>query len=218
MHWNRLAALAGIAYVLLAAVEFFGPGFPQTSEGARALDTYFMDHRSWSLAAVVVQGAGNAIWVVFLCGIALLLHRRGATAPAVACVAGGALNVAVSLSGLAAVAALAFRVAGSGAPDVTLAFFEYAAATLVLSNFMLAVMAAAVAIAPVDRWFRYASGVVAVVFLLGGAAFARHGAFSPDGAVQFATYGAELAWTLAASWMLVRGSPDPIARPVPALG
>jgi hypothetical protein len=161
MHWNRLAASAGIAYVAL-------------------------------------------LWVAFLCGLVLLVRRAGSTAAATVALTGGALNVAISLTGLASIAAIAFRIAGSGAPAVTDAFFEFAAMTLVLSNFLLALMAAAVAASRMTRWFRWASGVTAVVFLAGGAAFARHGAFSPDGAVQFATYALELLWTLAAAIILLR--------------
>jgi hypothetical protein len=217
MRWNRLAALAGIAYVLLAAVEFFGPGFPQTNDSARGLDAYFVDHRTWSLAAVVVQGAGNAIWIVFLCGLSLLLLRRANAASAAVAMVGGALNVAVSLAGLAAIAAVAFRVAGSGDPSVTRAFFEFAAATLVLSNFMLALMAAAVAAARLSGWFTWTSAIAAVVFLVGGAAFARNGALSPDGAVQIATYVIELAWTVAASIVLLRGTVAVAAEPIPAM-
>ena len=80
--------------------------------------------------------------------------------------------------------------------------------TLVLSNVLLALMAAAVACAPLTSWFRRASGVTAIVYLAGGAALARHGAFSPDGAVQFATYGLELLWTLIASVILFRARPS----------
>src|SRR5581483_7982177 len=124
MHLNRLAAAAGIGYVLLAFVEFFGPGFPHTGDPARVLDAYFVAHRSWSLAAVVVQGFGNAIWIVFLCGLTLNIRRAGSIAAATVALVGGALNVAISLTGLASIAALAFRVAGSGDPAVTRAFFE----------------------------------------------------------------------------------------------
>jgi hypothetical protein len=217
MRWNTLAALAGIAYVLLAAVEFFGPSFPQTGEGARALDVYFVDHRSWSLAAVVVQGAGNALWIVLLCGLSLLLYKRRGAASASVALVSGALNVAVSLAGLAAIAAIAFRIAGSGDPGVTRAFFEFAAATLVLSNVMLALMAAAVAAARLSGWFTWASALAAIVFVVGGAAFARHGALSPDGAVQIATYVIELAWTVAASAVLLRMPVEMAAEPVPAM-
>jgi hypothetical protein len=121
---------------------------------------------------------------------------------------GGALNVAVSLAGLAGIAAIAFSIAGSGDPTLTKAFFEFAAMTLVLSNFFLALMAAAVAASPIRLWFRWTSGLTALVFLAGGAALARHGALSPDGAVQFATYGLELLWTLAAALILLRANTD----------
>jgi hypothetical protein len=77
--------------------------------------------------------------------------------------------------------------------------------TLVLSNFLLALMAGAVAAGRTARWFRCSSAGAAIVFALGGAAFAQHGAFSPDGAVQFATYAIELLWTVAASIVLLRG-------------
>ncbi len=208
MRWNRLAAAAGIAYVLLAFVEFFGPSFPKTNDSAAVLDAYFVAHRSWSLAAVVVQGLGNAIWVVFLCGLALLVRHAGSAAAASVALVGGALNVAISLTGLASIAAVSFRIAGSGDPALTMACFELAAMTLVLSNFLLALMAAAVASAPLSHWFRWASALTAVVFLAGGAALARHGAFSPDGALQFATYGLELLWTLAASIVLLNVRTD----------
>jgi hypothetical protein len=211
MRWNRLAAAAGIAYVLLAFVEFFGPSFPQTSESAPALDAYFARHRAWSLTAVVVQGFGNGVWVVFLCGLALIVRRAGSPTAASIALVGGALNVAISLTGLAGIAALSFRIAGSGDPNLTMAFFELAAMTLVLSNFMLALMAAAVASAPLSRWFRWASGLSAIVFLVGGTALARHGALSPDGAVQFATYGLELLWTVAAGIVLLRADKRPSA-------
>ncbi len=203
MRWNRLAAAAGIAYVLLAFVEFFGPSFPQTTDSAAVLDAYFVAHRSWSLAAVVVQGVGNTIWVVFLCGLALLVRRAGSAGGATVALVGGGLNLAISLTGLASIAALSFRIAGSGDPALSMAFFELAAMTLVLSNFLLALMAAAVAAAPLSHWFRWVSALAAIVFLAGGAALARHGALSPDGALQFATYGLELLWTLAASIVLV---------------
>ena len=101
MRWNRLAAAAGITYVVLAFAEFFGPSFPKTGDSARALDAYFVDHRTWSLAAVVLQEVSNAAWVVFLCGLALLLHARRRTPAAAVLLAGGALNVAISLTGLA---------------------------------------------------------------------------------------------------------------------
>jgi hypothetical protein len=206
MRWNRIAAAAGIAYVLLAFVEFAGPGFPGTSDSAAMVDAHFVTHRSWYLAAVVVQEIGNAAWLVFLCGLALLIRRAGSAAAATVAFTGGALNVAISLTGLASIAAIAFSIAGNGDPALTKAFFTLATMTLVLSNVLLALMAIAVAAAQLPRWFRGASGLTAIVYLAGCAALARTGAFSPDGAVQFATYGLELLWTLAASVVLLRTS------------
>jgi hypothetical protein len=212
MRWNRLAAVAGIGYVLLAFVEFFGPTFPKTSDAAAVLDAHFVAHHSWYLAAVVVQGVGNAVWIVFLCGLVLFIRRAGSVAAAPVALMGGALNVAISLTGLAAIAAIAFRIAGSGDAMLTKAFFEFAAMTLVLSNFFLALMAAAVAASAPVRWFRWASGLAAAVFAAGGAALAHYGALSPDGSVQFATYALELLWTLAGGIILLRTEPNLASR------
>lgn len=146
-------------------------------------------------------------------GLALYIHGKNSPAAAAVALTGGALNVAISLTGLASIAALAFQIAGSGDPTITKAFFEFAAMTLVLSNFLLALMAAAVACAPLPNWFRLVSGLTAIVFALGGAAFARQGTFAPDGAVQFATYGLELAWNIAASVLLIRERTPATAHP-----
>jgi hypothetical protein len=216
MRSHHVAAAAGIATVLLAFVEFLGPAFPHTADTASTISTYFTVHRSWSLIAVVVQGLGNALWLVFLCGLVKVIRDNGSASAAIVGLVGGALNVAISLTGLAAIAALAYGVAGNGAPDVTKAFFDLATMTLVLSNFFLALMAAAVAAGRTAAWFRSASFLAAVVFALGGAAFARHGAFSPDGALQFATYGIELLWTLGASALLLRARKHVAVRSVSA--
>ena len=208
MSWNRTAGVAGIANVALAFVEFFGPGFPTIGASAATLDSYFADHRQWMLAAVVVQGLGNALWLVFLGGLSARVLRTGALGAGLTTLAGGLLNVAISLAGLAAIAGLAFGVAGDGDPHLVRGLFVYAGMTLVLSNFMLALMAGGVAAAPVEGWLRVLSGAGALVFLAGGCAFAREGAFSPDGSVQFATYGLELVWTLVVSILLLR-SPEP---------
>jgi hypothetical protein len=201
--------------VLLAFIEFFGPSFPQTSATANVLDAYFTTHHTWSLTAVIIEGLGNAIWILFLCGFVQFLRRQGSREAASVALIGGALNVAISLTGLASIAALTCQIAGTGDPTVTKAFFTFAAMTLVLSNFMLALMAGAVASAHIARWFRYASAFTAIVFALGGAAFARQGAFSPDGAVQFATYALELLWTLSASIILFRAGRTAAASSAP---
>jgi hypothetical protein len=212
MQLHRLAAAAGIGSVLIAAVEFFGPSFPLTSDPAAAVARHFVDHRQWALTAVAVQGVDAVLWVVFISGLVVTIARSGTSAaPAAAVItgAGAFLNTAISLTGLAAIAATAYRVAGAGPSSQADGYFVFAAMTLVLSNFMLAAMAAGVSLAPLAPWFRVFSAFTAPIYLAGGFAFASSGAFSPDGALQFGTYGAELAWTIAASVVLLR-TPQPV--------
>jgi hypothetical protein len=212
MRWNRVTGCAGIATVLLAFLEVFGPSFPSTGDSAAAIDAHFVSHRTWMLSAVAVQGIGDVLWLVFLGGLGTVIWARGSAASAATAVLGGALNTAISLTGLAGIATTAYIVAGGGNPELAKTLFTMSAMTLVLSNFPLALMAAAAAAAPLPRWFRLASAATTIVFLAGGGALARSGAFAPDGAVQFLTYGLELLWTAAASVLLLRAV-SPTASP-----
>lgn len=204
MSWNRIAAAAGIATIVLAFLELAGPSFPGTGDSAASIDHFFAAHRSWALAAVVAETAGNALWVAFLCGVAELVRRTGSRLAATTALVAGGLNVATTLAGLAALGAIGSDVAGHGAPQTTRALFELASTTLVLSNGLLALTAIAVAAARVSRTLTVASVVAAAIFIPGAAAYAHNGPFAPDGAVQFATYFAELVWTLVAAGALWR--------------
>jgi hypothetical protein len=207
MPLNRVAAAAGIGSVLISFVEFFGPSFPLTSDPAASVARHFVEHRTWTLETVAVQGVDAVLWVVFVSGLVVAIARSGAPSALGAAVvtgAGALLNTAISLTGLAAIAAAAYRVAITGPATEADGYFVFAAMTLVLSNFMLAVMAIGVACSRLSTWFRVASAASAVLYVTGGFALADSGAFSPDGALQFATYGVELAWTVAASVVLLR--------------
>jgi hypothetical protein len=210
MRSHRIAATAALICFLLAFVELLGPGFPTSNDSAASIDAYFVDHRLWMLTAVLVQGLGNVVWTLFVCLLGWTVARAGCAAAALVGVAGGVLNVAISLTGLSCIAALAYGIAGTGAPAVSKAFFSVASMTLVVSNFMLALMAAGFAASTMlPKAFRVATVLAGVIFLMGGAALSRHGAFSPDGAIQFLSYGVELLWTLAAGVLLWRGRPAP---------
>ena len=155
------------------------------------------------------------MWVVFLCGLTLTIARSRASGPALLTLSGGLLNVAISLAGLSCVAALGFQVAGDGDPHLSQTLFVVASMTLVLSNFMLALMAAGAAFSHLATWFRWVSGAGAILLALGGAAFAQSGAFAPDGALQFATYGFELAWTVAGSVLMLRSAASDVTLTSP---
>lgn len=204
MKGNRIAAAAGVATVALAFVELVGPSFPGTGDSAATIDGFFHAHSTWALTAVVVETAGNAFWLVFLAGLVERLRAVGSRLSATAALLGGALNVAIALVGLAVLAAIASRGAGHGTPQTTRVLFELASMTLVVSNGFLALTAVAVAAARVTRVLTVASIVAAAIFAPGAAAYASRGAFAPDGGLQFATYFAELLWTLVASVVLWR--------------
>jgi hypothetical protein len=221
MRATRTAGLAGLATVALAGIEFFGPSFPATDDSPAVIERSFADHSTWTLFAAVVQGVSAGVLVVFLCGLALHLYRAGSLAAAAVSLAAGLLNVAISLTGLAAIATLGFSAADLASPTVDGALFTYASMTLVLSNAMLAVMAFGVASAALPAWLRWISAAVGLVFAVGSAAFAHQGAFSPDGGVQFATYALELLWTVLVSVVLLRaprpaGGSSPSAAAAPA--
>ena len=129
MSWNRLAGIAGIGNVALAFVEFFGPGFPAIGARAATLDGYFVDHRHWMLAAVVVQGAGNALWLVFLGGLTARVLRTGALGAGLTTLGRWTAQRRRLARRSRAIAALAYGVAGGGDPHLVRAFFVYAGMT-----------------------------------------------------------------------------------------
>jgi hypothetical protein len=213
MTWNRIAGAAGLVSVLIAFVEVGGPSFPLTSDSASAIADSFTNHHGWVLLAVAVQGFAATLYLVFACGLGVALYAAEARFEAVTAVVAAAVSTALSLTGLAIIAALGYGVAANADAQTTKGLFMTASLGLTLTNWLIALMMAATAAAVLQsaalpRWYGLASLVTAIVLSIGALTFARDGFFAPDGDYTFFSYGVELLWTATTGVLLMRLDPD----------
>jgi hypothetical protein len=192
-----LTALAGFAFVLLAAVAAVLMGdAPDASASATEVAAYFDDEHSRVVTAAYLQGLALVFFVWFLAGLGWRLHSAGA--PLRARVAYGAGLVVTALYAQSAVVlgALAFRATDEG--SVAQSLFDLA---LFSQNAAAFPIAALVAVAT-PRWFGLP---LAAVFLVDALTYAGDGFWAPDGDYSRVAYLGFLAWTAAtAGRLLVR--------------
>jgi hypothetical protein len=192
-----LTALAGFAFVLLAAVAAVLMGdAPGASASATEVADYFDDEHSRVVTAAYLQGLALVFFVWFLAGLGWRLHSAGA--PLRARVAYGAGLVVTALYAQSAVVlgALAFRATDEG--SVAQSLFDLA---LFSQNAAAFPIAALVAVAT-PRWFGLP---LAAVFLVDALTYAGDGFWAPDGDYSRVAYLGFLAWTAAtAGGLLVR--------------
>jgi hypothetical protein len=192
-----LTALAGFAFVLLAAVAAVLMGdAPGSSASATEVADYFDDEHSRVVTAAYLQGLALVFFVWFLAGLGWRLHSAGA--PLRARVAYGAGLVVTALYAQSAVVlgALAFRATDEG--SVAQSLFDLA---LFSQNAAAFPIAALVAVAT-PRWFGLP---LAAVFLVDALTYAGDGFWAPDGDYSRVAYLGFLAWTAAtAGRLLVR--------------
>lgn len=192
-----MTALAGFAFVLLAAVAAVLMGdAPGASASATEVADYFDDEHSRVVTAAYLQGLALVFFVWFLAGLGWRLHSAGA--PLRARVAYGAGLVVTALYAQSAVVlgALAFRATDEG--SVAQSLFDLA---LFSQNAAAFPIAALVAVAT-PRWFGLP---LAAVFLVDALTYAGDGFWAPDGDYSRVAYLGFLAWTAAtAGRLLVR--------------
>lgn len=192
-----MTALAGFAFVLLAAVAAVLMGdAPGASASATEVADYFDDEHSRVVTAAYLQGLALVFFVWFLAGFGWWLHSAGA--PLRARIAYGAGLVVTALYAQSAVVlgALAFRATDEG--SVAQSLFDLA---LFSQNAAAFPIAALVAVAT-PRWFGLP---LAAVFLVDALTYAGSGFWAPDGDYSRVAYLGFLAWTAAtAGRLLVR--------------
>jgi hypothetical protein len=190
-----LTALAGFAFVLLAAVAAVLMGdAPGASASATEVADYFDDEHSRVVTAAYLQGLALVFFVWFLAGLGWRLHSAGA--PLRARVAYGAGLVVTALYAQSAVVlgALAFRATDEG--SVAQSLFDLA---LFSQNAAAFPIAALVAVAT-PRWFGLP---LAAVFLVDALTYAGDGFWAPDGDYSRVAYLGFLAWTAATAGRLL---------------
>jgi hypothetical protein len=215
---DRLAATAGIAFVVVFVASFFSATEPPDSRDSNAeWVSYFANHHRATLISAVLLGAAAMFFIWFAGSLAAALRNAGE--PRLGAVAfGGGITIAALGTGVASLeGALTYRIAMDSPANVK-AFVDFAFALQVLISFPIAVLLGATAIAAwrsaaFPLWWAAFSGAGSVVMVSGGATLARTGFYRPDGAWSFVTLIVFLAWTLVTSgWLALRTPAEPGPR------
>lgn len=217
---ERLAAATGIVFVALFLAGIFAPGEepPNLHDSNAAVLAFFQKHHHAFLASTILLGLAFAAFLWFLGSLGAAVRRRGE--PRLASVAFGAGVAATAVAYLAVViqATITFRTPADSAPgNVELLYdLQFIATTIVF--FPFAVLVAAVSLAAwrsrvLPQWFGAAGLLGALVILVGAGALDQRGFYAPDGAYAVIALIVFLAWTMAASALLVT---NPSAEDIPA--
>ena len=209
--WDRLWRSAGLQFVILFLVGYFIYGNqPGVGSSSDTLVAFYADSRMKILIAIFIFGMAvlNLLW--FAAAIRGVLRDAGqdgwgAAATASSAALGGVIFVLMTI-----VAALAYKIAGSGNQAMTSGLHDAVWAGVVMSSFQRAmlIMAGALGLwrAGMISNGLFGAGVAALVLtLLGGTTWATDGIWAPDGAYsRFIAPIIGIAWIVAISGALLK--------------
>jgi hypothetical protein len=210
---HRLGGVAGILFVVLAAVALALPGSPPKADEVGEIGTFLADKRDEILASNYVLGVAFVFYLLFVGALRSRLAatdrdglRSGSTM-----LAGAATTTAMILAGAAVLSGAVFQVGAAGDVNLNHALYDVSSDLFVASGFGLAAffVGAAVAIASsgaLPSWLAPAALAVALLNLVAPVAFfADSGFFAIGGAYGFIVPIASLLWVLVVSVVMVRG-------------
>jgi hypothetical protein len=211
---RRFAGMAGIAFVVLylvALIAFIPSGLPNSGDPASKVLTYAHVHRSDLLTSAFLQSLAVIPWIAFVSGVVVMMRRsEGETGMwSMMAAIGGALAAAMALVACALGAMLVYRsAAGDGGLARTLLdgnAIVFAMGGLPLAVFVLAASGGLARAGAVGRWMSPVGMLVALIEVVGAAAYARgDGFFSPQGTYSYIAGFAFALWALACGVELMR--------------
>jgi hypothetical protein len=209
---RRVAAVAGVA----AIVTFIAAGAiegsqPKPTATATVITTFYTSHHSQVLIGDLLISASAILLIVWGAVIAAEMHARGQNAAA------GALLATIAARGAVAVVASAFEIgldqAAVRAPDPGF-IHGYIGG---LSFLILAAAAAAVALGAgglFSVWYRWLTGLAAVLALIIGISVSSSGFLSPTGGADTTSALVIFVWVVVTS-VLLWGAPRTAASAEP---
>jgi hypothetical protein len=212
--WERLWRTAGIQSVLCFIVAYIVHGQqPQVWASDEVLSAFYYGDRMRILIATVFYGLAvlNLMW--FAAALRATLADAGQDGWGAAATASSAALGALFLLLIAAVAALAYSMAGTGNHMLTSDLNDFVWVGFVLTSFPRAmlIMSAAFGLwrARLISNALFAAGVAAVVLvLLGGTTWLSGGFWAPDGIYsRYVSPAIGLVWGLVVSGVLLTRSP-----------
>lgn len=202
--WDRVAALAGVASVVLFLVGGFLQGnLPGVGDSASDVVSFFADERGRFLAGAVIQGLGVVAAVWFVASLTTAMRRTGEDRLAVT--ASYAFVIFVTLVGVGALtqAGLAYD-ADVVDPETALVVYH---TSLVLDTFawllgaalFVAIGAASVRSGILPRGWGIVTGLIGLLLLVGATGLARDGFWSPTGGLQAVADTVFFVWVIVTS-------------------
>lgn len=204
---NRMAALGGIAFLVLIIVATFASGSPpNVDDSAAKITRFFADHHKRLAVGAVLSGIAAPLYVWLFSVVCRGMRKTGAVALSVGAFGFVVVGAALAVAGDAINASLA-HAASQGDSAFTKSGYD-------LSGFMsqkfwwfTAFLAFAIwlASASAAQWYRWLTLAAAVLFALGGIGVMQHGFFAVEGAAGGIAFIAFLVWVLGTSvvvWLM----------------
>jgi hypothetical protein len=206
--WGRMWRSSGVVAVILIIIAsvLYGRS-PKLGASAADLFSFFHGDRTRILIATVFFCFAFLELLWFGAALSSVLRDAGKGGWAAAATASSAAFAAVLFVRMTVRAALAFSIAGSGLPQVTVGFSDLGWVLTVIASFPAAmfVMSGAFGLwrAEIISKRFFAVGVVAVVLvLLGGTTWASDGFWAPDGAYAYIAQLVTFLWIAGLSGFL----------------
>lgn len=206
---RRLAALAGVAFVILDIAGGVIHGSPPSLTASAAQITHFYRaHHSAVIVSLLMAAIASVLLIVWAAVLAGELRTAGRRAAAGVLLASMAALAAVSVLSGGIEIGVAQTAVHSTNPSFVSGAYSWAASLNSAPSLFVALAAAAVVIdgrGVLPRWFIWLTAVVGVFNLLGGVAVGASGFFASNdgGAIVFAGLALSV-WALAAGWVLWR--------------
>ena len=214
VNWERAARATGIVFVVLVVIGFLVIGDqPKVGDSSTDIASFYTDHRSRVLTAVVIFGFALLALMWFVGAVANTLREAGEGRLAATGVALAAVWVALQASIIMVTGGLALNIAAAGENGGVLVGLNTITWTGdVFAAFMVAGLIAATTIGLVrarilPSWYGWLGLVATLAVFLRATNWARDGFWSPSGDWIFVSIACGLAWTLVTSILLVRRAP-----------
>ncbi len=216
-RWERLAALGGFAFVVLAVVGTFLPGAPPAADDtAKKIGDYFRDHSGGIKAGQVLTGLALIALSWWFGSLWRMMRRAEDDRPRLAVVAlfGLAFSGVFALLSGAISSAVALRIDDLG-DGGALTFYTLSSVVIATSAFGSVVFIAAVSALNwrtrfLPAWITYLGWLSAALFLVASFASASDsGALAMFGMFGFLTWA---VWIIGISARMWRGSSAGVTR------
>ncbi|HLE98607.1 MAG TPA: hypothetical protein VI540_01830 [Gaiellaceae bacterium] len=209
IDWDRWAPLTGIVFVALVVVTFFLPAAspPTLDDPASDVVAWFEEHETALLANGYISGLALVFLVWFLASLYRRLRDGGEARLGVVALGGGLVLATFALIAVSLQQYLAWGLATDLDEETVRVLWVLWAGGLGW-GFPLAILAGATALSAFKSgvfplWYGAVGAIAALWFLVGSAAYASSGFFSPTGAFQWIGFLVFLVWVLVTSVLML---------------